>query len=156
MKNILVIGSGNMGGSLVNGIHSKSIDDHLTVFDIHQAKLDELPNSNNLHKTTAVPKDSTFDVVFLCIKPTHLEDISSWLKNVTNKETVIVSFLAGVKISDIQSQTGCSCSVARAMPNICATISLAATAVAYSSKTDESQMETVQKAFRNHWGCATD
>ena len=75
-----------MGSSLATGIIEKSSQGiELDIFDIHSSKKSKVFQRNktyqgmwtfNFYETP--PKDKNYSIVFLCVKPNNLGDISPW------------------------------------------------------------------------------
>ncbi len=151
---VLVVGLGNMGGSLINGLLSSASDFDIKVFDIQKNKAkpwDKKVKFLNIQKEQLA---LNFDVIFLCIKPQDFSDFCSYKADL-NHSTLVVSTLAGKTIDQIQNELNFSGPIIRCMPNIAATVSEAATALTKNSHVTEQQEHIIEQIFNSigtcHW-----
>ena len=119
MVKLLLVGVGNMGFALAQGIKEKGKYE-LNIFDIHDSKVKDFAEQLNVTVLLEIPQNVVFDVIVLCIKPQDLTEVSSWLPSVSNPSTLLVSILAGQAIEGLRHATHHSGPVLRAMPNIAA------------------------------------
>lgn len=148
MTSVLVIGCGNMGSSLLRGILNSSLPNvKLSAYDVHHEKLDVFKPYENIELLNAPPKGKTYDVVFLCVKPSDLETCAKWSSKLVTKDTVVVSILAGIEIEKISELYEHKCGVVRAMPNICATVHEAATALSANESVSLEKIKVVKDLF---------
>lgn len=139
MLKLLLIGAGNMGFALAEGIQAKGKYE-LHVFDVHASKAEDLKIQSTIRVHKDVPETTSFDVLVLCIKPQDLPEVSSWLSKVSHPKTLLISILAGQSIDGLRAVTKHVGPLVRAMPNIAAKIHQAATAVSFcASCTSEDQ-----------------
>ena len=125
---ILLIGCGKMGSSLLEGI-VKSDNFHGMVDVIEPAikdflKEDFKKRKVNFYSDIKEKKDTLdYDIIIVATKPNIYEEIFEGLKNnlIINNQTLIISILAGIKISKIEEILG-SVPIIRAMPNIAASV----------------------------------
>lgn len=118
---VLVIGAGNMGLTYCSAIAKAGHRDKedLMVFD----KSDEL-------RATLKAADHNFevydtleeslpiaDIIFLAVKPYHIEELMATMKELMNDQQLVISIMAGVTIETIQLGLGIK-KVVRAMPNL--------------------------------------
>ncbi len=130
MVKVLLVGAGNMGFALAQGIKEKN-KYSLDIFDVHVSKVEELGDQWNVTVLQEIPQQVVYDVIALCIKPQDLVEVSGWLPHVSNQETLLISILAGQTIEGLRSTTHHSGPILRAMPNIAAKIHQAATALSF-------------------------
>ena len=130
MVKLLLVGVGNMGFALAQGIKEKGKYE-LNIFDIHDSKVKDFAEQLNVTVLLEIPQNVVFDVIVLCIKPQDLTEVSSWLPSVSNPSTLLVSILAGQAIEGLRHATHHSGPVLRAMPNIAAKVHQAATALSF-------------------------
>ncbi len=115
-----------MGSSLLEGIvKSDNFDGMVDVIEpaIQDfLKEDFKKRKVNFYSDIKEKKDTIdYDLIFVATKPNIYEEIFISLKNnlIINNETLIVSILAGIRISKIEEILG-SVPIIRAMPNIAA------------------------------------
>jgi pyrroline-5-carboxylate reductase len=120
---ILLIGCGKMGGSLLEGIvKSDNFDGMVDVIEpVIQDSLKEgfKKSKVNFYSDIRENKDTiNYDLIIIATKPNIYEEILNGLKNnlTNNDKTLIVSILAGIRISKIEEIVG-SIPIIRAMPN---------------------------------------
>ena len=108
-KKIAIIGAGNMGQAIAQGILRKKITTQQELF---------LTNTKTKNNREAVQKA---DIIILAIKPQTarivLEEIKS---SITNQ--LIISIMAGIRIHTIQQTLGEKVAVIRVMPNLAAKV----------------------------------
>ena len=117
-----------MGGSLLKGIvKSDNFDGTVDVIepDIQGfLKEDFKKRKVNFYSDIKEKKDTLdYDIIIIATKPNIYEEIFEGLKNnlIINNQTLIISILAGIKISKIEEILG-SVPIIRAMPNIAASV----------------------------------
>ena len=125
---ILLIGCGKMGSSLLEGIvKSDNFDGMVDVIEpvIQDSLKEDFKKSKvNFYSDIRENKDTiNYDLIIIATKPNIYEEIFNGLKNnlIINDETLIVSILAGIRISKIEEIVG-SIPIIRAMPNIAASV----------------------------------
>ena len=125
---ILLIGCGKMGSSLLEGIvKSDNFDGMVDVIEpvIQDSFKEDFKESKvNFYSDIRENKDAiNYDLIIIATKPNIYEEIFNGLKNnlIINDETLIISILAGIRISKIEEIVG-SIPIIRAMPNIAASV----------------------------------
>ncbi|WP_010173328.1 pyrroline-5-carboxylate reductase family protein [Bacillus coahuilensis] len=73
-----------------------------------------------------------------------MESIQSLLPHL-EKETILISLMAGISISLIETMVGANMSIGRAMPNTSAASNQSATAISYNRDTTDHQKNTVKE-----------
>lgn len=158
---IVVIGYGNMGQALVNGL-TKTGKSPIIICDRFKSTAVEnalatYPNQISFLDTSSVaqaPSHLNFnshDTVLLAVKPQNLVDAAETWKAVFSKsetQPMIVSILAGTPIGHIVRHFPGSV-VARAMPNIAATVDSAATALCLCPNATEVEAQRAQSIFNS-------
>ncbi len=127
------IGAGNMAEALVRGLlHTRSLPpEQIVVTDPRAERLE------HFIKTFAVraerengPAVADADVVVLAVKPQILDRVVAEIAPSVRPSALTLSIAAGVPIASIAAHLGPKARVVRAMPNICAVVGQAATAIA--------------------------
>jgi len=136
-KKILIIGAGFMGSSLAKGIINCDLNLKVIVSDVDKTRLDYIEKSFNIEttmrNTEAIEKS---DIIVLAVKPYIVDSVLEEIKDFCNKDQLIISIAAGIKISDIEAKLKKS-PVIRAMPNICVQVKEGAIAFSKGTKTLE-------------------
>lgn len=138
---LLVIGGGNMGLTYSEGMaHSPLLTRHkLRIYDKSPGlietlgKIDHFDVFNNIEE--CLPDA---DVVFLAVKPYHVDGLFEEIKPLVNKDQIFVSIMAGVSIKKIQEGLGIS-KIVRAMPNLPAQVGKGVTS--YTEAKEVSRVE---------------
>ena len=120
---ILLIGCGKMGSSLLEGIvKSDNFDGLVDVIEpvMHDSLKEDFKKSKvSFYSDFKENKNIiNYDLIIIATKPNIYEEIFNGLKNnlTNNDKTLIVSILAGIRISKIEEIVG-SIPIIRAMPN---------------------------------------
>ena len=156
---IVIIGFGNMGRALVKGLlASKNCE--VIVCDKYKTPEAETFLATFAHRIQFlqlndvqrdrldIPLNAT-DTLILCTKPQNLQDAVQFWKPVFcsgGGNPLVISILAGTPIEQIQKLFQDSV-VARAMPNIAATVDCAATALCLSSNASEAETIRAKSIF---------
>ena len=114
------IGAGNMATALISGlINSDQSASKIIASSPEQEQLEKLSKDFGI-KTTNNNLEivDNSDIVILAVKPNIVQAVIDEIKDVaTDKDILIISIAAGVKIEKIESQLGSPMRVIRAMPN---------------------------------------
>lgn len=146
---VLLIGVGNMGGALAQGLSDcRDTLFHLTLHDTHPQRLEEISRALTC-KTADTLADLTldFEAIVLAVKPQDLPTVAGFLKGRISPDTLLISILAGITITDLSEQCQYSGAIVRAMPNIAGLIHAAATALSANSQTTPEQRTLAQAIF---------
>ena len=150
---ILLIGCGKMGSSLLEGIvKSDNFDGMVDVIEPvikDSLKEDFKKNKVSFYSDFKENKNNkNYDLIIIATKPYIYEEIFNALKNnlIINDKTLIVSILAGIKISKIEEIVG-SIPIIRAMPNIAASVLEGMTALIGNKKITNKDILNVDLIF---------
>ena len=150
---ILLIGCGKMGSSLLEGIvKSDNFDGLVDVIEpvIHDSLKEDFKKSKvNFYSDIRENKDTkNYELIIVATKPNIYEEIFNGLKNnlIINDKTLIVSILAGIRISKIEEIVG-SIPIIRAMPNIAASVFEGMTALIGNKKITDKDISNVDLIF---------
>ncbi len=150
---ILLIGCGKMGSSLLEGIvKSDNFDGLLDVIEpaIQDSSKEDFKKSKvNFYSDIRENKDTiNYDLIIVATKPNIYEEIFNGLKNnlIINDKTLIVSILAGIRISKIEEIVG-SIPIIRAMPNIASSVLEGMTALIGNKKITDKDILNVDLIF---------
>jgi len=132
---ILLIGCGKMGSSLLRGItNTNNFFSKIVVVDpFYEENIENFRNLQkvNFYKSTdEIDSLSSFDVIIIATKPNIYKDIFIDLKNRLDKgnDSLIISILAGITINKIEEIISPS-PIIRSMPNIAASVGEGMTAL---------------------------
>ncbi|MGN0820143.1 MAG: pyrroline-5-carboxylate reductase [Christensenellaceae bacterium] len=144
-----VIGCGKMGSAIIEGLllNKTVLKENIKVYEVNGNVLADLknkgfevcPDVNDLVKKS--------NVLLFAIKPQELKNLLSHI-TVQNDDLLIMSIMAGVKISTLQSHFK-TARIARIMPNTCAQIGLSASSVCFNGLCDEADKKTAETIIRS-------
>ena len=150
---ILLIGCGKMGSSLLEGIvKSDNFDGLVDVIEpvMHDSLKEDFKKSKvSFYSDFKENKNIiNYDLIIIATKPNIYEEIFNGLKNnlIINDKTLIVSILAGIRISKIEEIVG-SIPIIRAMPNIAASVLEGMTALIGNKKITDKDISNVDLIF---------
>ena len=130
--NAAFVGGGNMGGALIRGLIARGLSPQkISVGEAHQQRRIALADELGVH-VTADNREAVAnaDVVVIAVKPQDMAGTVQALADVfTQRQPLLVSIAAGIRLADIVSWSGSKVAVVRAMPNRPALNSAGATAL---------------------------
>jgi len=144
--NILIIGGGNMGKTYAQSfLNAKVVTrDQLHILDKDKLKIDLLHNFNlGQPHAQAGEYIKEMDLVILAVKPQDTEVLYPELKPFMHNDQLVLTIMAGIRISDIQSQLGVD-KVVRAMPNLPAQMGMAMTVFTASEKVPSADLALIK------------
>jgi len=148
MSTIGFIGGGNMAEALIRGIIKADVykAGDITVSDIRPQRLDYLVGeygvraaANNRQLIAGV------ETVVLSIKPQNMAEVLSQIAGAINKDALVVSIAAGIKVAAIAGSLG-DVPIVRVMPNTPALIGEGAS-VLFANKKAGVRLESAEKIF---------
>ncbi len=125
--NIGMIGGGNMGGALINGLWKKH---SIRVCEQDRAKMKRLAARYKAVSSTVEAITKTCQVIILAVKPQDMDPVLDELKEYVRPKHLIISIAAGITCGYFEKKLGGRARVVRAMPNMPAQIGAGMTAVA--------------------------
>lgn len=142
MKNITVIGGGNMGFTYAASIYDSALEANIQILEKSKERIAEINKLNTIvaGDDSSVLRDA--DIVFLAVKPQIAPEVFESVKHLLNKEQLVVSIMAGTTIETIQKGLGLH-KVVRAMPNLPAQVNLGTTTYVSSPEVSASELDFV-------------
>lgn len=141
---ISCIGTGAMGGAIMRAVCKK--------FDVKQIKVTD--KNAEMGKKFALENGCTFvetnkeavaaKYIFLAVKPQFLGDVFEDIRGSIPADSVVISMAAGVKIEQLQ-QYSPNARFVRMMPNVCAQIGEAMTAITCNRYLPEQELSDVKE-----------
>lgn len=142
---LAVLGAGNMGMSYAEGIALKSgfIEKPILVLDNNEEKVAEV-NQKASFKASINAEDllPQADFILLAVKPQVFAFLATNIAPLLKKDVVVISIMAGVTIERIAELLQVQ-KVARAMPNLPASIGLGMTSVVFNTSINSDEKITV-------------
>lgn len=151
-KKIGFIGCGNMGSAMLSGILKAGIfekeDIYCSAKSEKSRKFIKERFGVNVASNTTIAKE--VDFLILAIKPHFFSDVIKEIKNSINKEAIVISIAAGVKISDIEGWFKINgLKVIRTMPNTPALVGEGMTAICPNKYIQPEDMLEVEDIFNS-------
>lgn len=147
---IAVIGAGNMGQALLEGlVESGQVrPSRICASDRRKERLAGLKKRLRIctesRNTTAV---KNADVVILAVKPQIIDKVLAELEPALPADCLLISIAAGFPTGLIERLAGGKRRVVRAMPNIAATVRMAATAICTGKHARKADMKLARRIF---------
>ena len=145
---VTIIGAGNLTTSLLRAIHRKKFSYKINVIDTDKKKRVFLKkfNVNFFASYTDILTES--DLIMLMVKPNKYIQVIRDMNPFLSKETIIVSFMAGIESSMIKNKLNHNVPVVRCMTNV--TISDSESHVFYHMKPFSSMVvKSLDKFFNS-------
>lgn len=112
MRKCAVLGCGNMAKALIKKAFAQAFD--VATYTPNSRKDEEL--AHLIGARVLENWKEKFDIVFLAMKPQHLEEASLQIQGLLGRETLVVSILAAVPFKRLQFLFHCK-NILRLMPN---------------------------------------
>ena len=147
-KKIAIIGCGNLGLSIINGLLKEGISpSNLIATKRNLDSIRDLEKSGVSITTDNVQAVKDSEVIIVALKPYKILEVLADLKDVFNdKKHVLVSLATGVSIEQIKKIIQSDVPVFRAMPNTAADVGMSLTCICSNSK-DPATNELVKQCF---------
>ncbi len=148
---ICIIGSGNMGSSLIGGLIANGHPTNkLWVADPSPASLAHIAEKWGVNTTTdnaTAIKDA--NIAIFAVKPNILHTIALELAPyIQEQQTLVISVAAGVRVSSLSAWLGNQIAIIRSMPNTPALIGCGATALYANPHVNAQQLEEAETILR--------
>ena len=144
------IGAGNMATALISGLINNGQEPSKIVSSSPEKEhLEKLSRDFDVMTSTDNQKVSEeSDLIILAVKPNIIETVLSEIKEtIIEKNNLVISIAAGVKIKKIESIIGSSARIIRAMPNTPASIMQGVTAISSNERVEETDIEKAKILF---------
>lgn len=140
MTKIAFVGAGAMAEAIINGLTNGN---KVSPAFIHvtnksdESHLNYLKETYNVQIVCEQKKALTdADIIFLAMKPKDAKDALTSLAAYINKDTTIISVIAGISIQTITNSLG-NRPIARVMPNTSAAVGMSASAICWNELVSE-------------------
>lgn len=142
MKNIGIIGYGNMGQAIVQSLLKYNLIDAKNLFISDRSKETGEDGLQVIHNNRGVVKKS--DIIILAVKPQQMSDVLSEIKDIIQSNQLILSIAAGITIESIKKRLALSQPVIRIMPLLTTKIGLSMSVWISSLEVQPAQRESVR------------
>lgn len=141
---ISCIGTGAMGGAIMRAVCKKFDAKKIKVTDKNSEAGEKFAAENGclFVKTNKEALDAKY--VFLAVKPQFLGEVFEEIKDDISPESVVISMAAGVRLEKLQNFAP-KARFARMMPNVCAQIGEAMTALTSGKNITEQEFSSVKE-----------
>lgn len=144
---IAIIGTGNLGKSIANGLLESNIvrPVNLSLTKRHVKSLSKF-KEKGVH-ITSNNKEAIKDkeIVFLCVQPHKLQEVLTDIKEALSNK-IIISTITGITLKELKLALPNNATVFRAMPNTAIAIKESMTCIA-TEKASDAEKEKVKQLF---------
>lgn len=156
MFKVGIVGAGNMGQAIVKGLIKTSMfkPQEIVIFDIDRQKVEEMVNTYEVAAATDIRNlVDLSEIFFICVKPKDFESSIIPAKKFFRESHIIISVMAGIKISQIRKVVERGY-IVRTMPNTPALIGEGVVGVAYDF--DDTQIRRRVKSVLSSLGLVVE
>ncbi|MEM7296795.1 MAG: pyrroline-5-carboxylate reductase [Bacteroidota bacterium] len=134
-KKIAIIGAGNLGRSIGEGLVEKGVTNskEITLTKRHIGSLSNLIESGFRATSNNVKATEAADIILLCVQPNQLSEVLDEIEEHLTEEKLLISVITGVSIAQINTQLNVEVPVVRAMPNTAIAIGESMTCISSSN-----------------------
>ena len=111
---LFLIGCGNMAGAMLEGWLASGADPRL----ITVVRPSGRPPAPGIRTLTALPEDEVPALVLLGVKPQKLAEVAPVVAPALERETILVSILAGTALATLRALFPAPRAIVKAMPNL--------------------------------------
>lgn len=148
MKNkkltIGIIGGGNMGGAIIDGIHKQH---SIIVCEANEDRIRQLKKQYRLSVKELAPTVKESSVIILAVKPQDFEAVLLLMKPIVKANQLFISIAAGITTSFIEKRLGKRSRVIRVMPNLPVVVKEGVTALSKGKNAKASDIVFAQNLF---------
>lgn len=146
ITNIAIVGAGVIGEGMINSLLKSGVSSNaILIKDKRPGRIRELKVSYGVKEGSI----GEADAVFLAVKPQDFETCIEDLKVELRDGTLLVSFLAGVRSSRIESSVGSRARVIRVMPNTPLLLGEGMSVITKGKSSSETDLAWVSKLLSN-------
>lgn len=141
IRNICVVGGGNMGMAIIKGIMEQGIIKENTLLieidDERREKIEKTYPVKTLKKVDKLIGD--YETIIAAVKQDSLKQLLKDLSNHITNKNLIISVVAGISITTMEKYLEKELPIVRTMPNICAQIGEAVIGMCYNTLVSDKQ-----------------
>jgi pyrroline-5-carboxylate reductase len=148
LKNIGIIGAGNMGQAILKGLKSAKFKKDIFIFEKNREKSKKISQDfkvRELRSLEALVNNS--EIIIICVKPQDIDDLLQAMGTLSLRNKLLISIAAGVTTTYLLKKLKAKVAIVRVMPNINAFVEESVNAICvgkYASKVD---LYMTQKIF---------
>lgn len=149
MKNIGIIGMGNMGEAILNALLRNGFEkDSILCAEL---KPDRAEYIRKTHAITCIEKPhevlTNTDYCIVAVKPQDSKALLQGIAPFLTDRQVLISIMAGITTSNILAIMGKQSKIVRIMPNVCVKVGEGAMALSANAAVDAKDVEEIKKIF---------
>jgi len=147
LDKIGIIGLGNMGEAILKSLLKNSMQkEHMICSETKAERADFIEKTYNI-KITKKPEELTGQskYIVLAVKPQDSKELMKGIAKHLNDNTVLVSIMAGVTISNITSAIGKQLKIIRIMPNICVKVGEGIMGLTCNNLVENNELDEVRR-----------
>ena len=146
---IAILGTGNLGKSIANGLLSKG---NVTSLYLTKRNLTSLKEFER-HQNTQITSDNAeavkhSDVIILAVQPAHIKNILKEIKPSLGQNSIIISTITGLTIANLEEELSPDIPFIRSMPNTAISVGESMTCLCANSKGKEN-IQVAESIFNN-------
>jgi len=148
---ISVIGGGNLGQSIVNGLINKGYKPtNLTITRQRTELLNDFAERNVIITSNNINAVLDANIVIIAVKPHTIASVLTQISSKLNPETILISVVSDYSLTEIKSYLPSNIKhVFRAMPNTATEVLESITCIAHSDSTCSKEIKIVESLFNN-------
>ncbi len=144
-----VLGTGRMGCALLRGYIKRKSSQSITAYDRDEVRLTHICKELGIEPAdSSVSLVEKSEVVLIFVKPKDIHGVLVEIKGVLTPSKLVVSSAAGITTSFIEKIVGDGVPVLRVMPNTCASVGEAVSAISAGRFAKERHKEQTVAIFR--------
>ncbi|MEH7111814.1 pyrroline-5-carboxylate reductase [Neobacillus niacini] len=151
MKKLAIIGAGSMAEALISGILENSLMERKNIWVTNNSNAERLQKLQERYGVSTTYDLNELlagaDMVILSMKPKDVATAIQYIRDYLTEQMLVVSVLAGVSMSTIETLARLPIAIVRAMPNTSAAVGKSATAVAVNERVTPQQIEVMKNLF---------
>ena len=146
-KSIAIIGGGNLGKSIANGLLSQNFSpSKLTITRNKIELLQDFLTKNVTVTDNNIEAVTKSDIIIIAVKPYKIAEILQEISSVITKDKLIISVVSDFSIENIKANLSTLPQIFRAMPNTAAAVNESVTCIA-SENASEDDINEVKSIF---------
>ena len=138
MNKLGILGAGNMGSAIINGIKKSGMEIEMFAYDAFAEKLSSLPVTACSDEISVVKQCK---YVLLSVKPQMLAAVLDKVAAAVTADTVFISICAGISAEFIRKHTIPNAKVVLVMPNTPMMLGLGASAMSRDSSVSDEEFD---------------
>ena len=150
MDNIAIIGAGNLGQAIAEGIVNNKLrnPDEVILTRRNIESLQSFMEAGFDVTTDNEAAVSKAKMVLLCVQPKQLETVLEPFKEILTQSHVLISVITGITINEISLQTNGRPQIIRAMPNTAISIGESMTCICANSGVSPESLDSTFAIFK--------